>query len=111
MLFLALPLGAEGRPDAASIHVRSNAEFAAAVAALRYRGGTIHLRRHVYRGELVVPSRFGRRLRIVGERGVIVESLLLDRTQHVTVKRVGRDRARHRGRLAQDLPLEAHRAE
>jgi Right handed beta helix region len=88
VLFLALPLGAEGRPEAASIHVRSNAEFAAAVAALRYRGGTIHLRRHVYRGELVVPSRSTRRLRIVGERGVIVESLLLDHTQHVTVKRV-----------------------
>ena len=88
MLFLALPLGAEGRPEATSIHVRDNAEFQSAVAALRYRGGTIHLRRHVYRGELVVSSRSRRPLRIVGERGVIVESLLLDHTQHVTVKHV-----------------------
>jgi hypothetical protein len=88
VLFLALPLGAEGRPEAASIHVRTNAQFEAAVAALRYRGGTIHLRRHVYRGELVVPPRSSRPLRIVGERGVIVEGLLLDHTQHVTVKRV-----------------------
>ena len=83
-----LPLGADARPEAASVHVRGNAEFAAAVAALRYRGGTIHLQRNVYRGELVVPSRSARPLRIVGEHGVIVESLLLDHTQHVTVKRV-----------------------
>ena len=85
MLFLTLPLGAEGRTEAASITVRNNAQFQAAVAKLRYRGGTIHLRRHVYRGELVVPSRSARPLRIVGQRGVIVESLLLDHTQHVTV--------------------------
>ncbi len=80
---VALPLDADA--EIASIHVRNNAEFAAAVAALRDRGGTIRLRRHVYRGELVVPSRSAKPLRIVGERGVVVESLLLDRTQHVSV--------------------------
>ncbi len=73
---------------AGAIQVRNAAEFADAVAALRERGGTIRLRRHVYRGELVVPARSARPLRIVGEPGVRVESLLLDHTQHVSVERM-----------------------
>jgi hypothetical protein len=68
--------------------VRSTAQFAAAVSALRDTGGTIHLRRNYYGGELVVGSRSARPLRIVGERGVRVESLLLEHTQHVSVSRI-----------------------
>ena len=82
---LLLPLGAEA--GGRTIHVRNGAEFAKAVDALRERGGTIRLHRHEYR-ELVVPSRSKRLLRIVGERGVIVESLVLERTRNVTVRRV-----------------------
>jgi hypothetical protein len=70
------------------IHVRNSAQFAAAVARLRDTGGTVRLRRNEYRGELVVPRRSARPLRIVGERGVRIESLLLERTQHVSVGRL-----------------------
>ena len=84
-LVLVLPMGAGA--DGRTIHVRSGAQFAEAVAELRDRGGTIRLHRRHYR-ELVVPSRSTRPLRIVGERGVVVESLVLERTRNVTVRRV-----------------------
>ena len=84
-LVLVLPTGAGA--DGRTIHVRSSAQFAKAVAALRDRGGTIRLHRRHYR-ELVVRSRSTRPLRIVGERGVVVESLVLERTRNVTVRRV-----------------------
>ena len=77
-----------GKADIAAVHVQNGAEFAAAVSALRDTGGTIRLRRNYYRGELVVGSRSARPLRIVGERGVRVESLLLERAQHVSVSRL-----------------------
>lgn len=80
---IALPSSADA--DLASIRVHNSAEFAAALSALRDTGGTIRLRRHDYGGELVVGSRSARPLRIVGERGVRVESLLLEGTQHVSV--------------------------
>jgi hypothetical protein len=70
------------------IHVRNAAQFTAAVARLRDRGGTIRLRHNEYRGELVVPRRSARPLRIVGERGVRVESLSLEGAQHVTISRL-----------------------
>jgi hypothetical protein len=76
--------GAHGRV----VHVRNSVQFAAAVARLRDTGGTVRLRRNDYRGELVVSGRSARPLRIVGERGVRIESLLLERTQHVSVSRV-----------------------
>ena len=85
-LGLVLPAGADA--DIAAIHVRSSAQFAAAVSALRDTGGTIRLHRNYYGGELVVGSRSAKPLRIVGERGVRVESLLLERTQHVSVGRL-----------------------
>jgi len=68
--------------------VRNGTEFAAAVFALRDTGGIIRLRRNYYGGELVVRSRSARPLRIVGERGVRVESLLLEGSQHVSVSRL-----------------------
>jgi hypothetical protein len=86
VLALVLPLGADAGTGA--IQVRNEAQFASAVAALRDRGGTIKLRRGVYRGELVVPARSRRQLRIVGEPGVRVERIVLDRTQRVTIRRV-----------------------
>jgi hypothetical protein len=58
------------------------------VTAFRDHGGTIKLRRNVYRGELVVRARPRHELRIVGERGVRVESLLLDHAQRVSVARL-----------------------
>jgi hypothetical protein len=67
---------------------RDEAGFAAAVAALRNSGGTIVLLPHRYRGELLVPPRSARLLRIVGAPGVRVERLRLDRTQHVSVSDV-----------------------
>jgi hypothetical protein len=89
VLGLVVPLPS-GAADAgtATIRVRSSTQFDAAVRALRKTGGTIKLRRHDYGGELVVGPRSVRSLRIVGEPGVQVESLLLDRTQHVSVSGV-----------------------
>ena len=83
---LVLPLSADA--DMSAIRVRSSTEFETAVAALRETGGTIRLRRNDYGGELVVGSRSTRPLRIVGEHGVRVESLLLEGAQHVSVSRL-----------------------
>ena len=83
---LALPSSADA--DLTTIRVHNAAQFAAAVSALRDTGGTIRLRRNDYRGELVVGARSARPLRIVGERGVRVESLLLEGAQHVSVSRL-----------------------
>jgi hypothetical protein len=89
VLMLAVPLsaGADGA-RVAVIHVRNPAQFAAAERALRVSGGTIRLTRNDYGGELVVGTRSARPLRIVGGRGVHVGSLLLEGTQHVSVRRV-----------------------
>ena len=89
VLGLAVPLSA-GSVDAnaTTISVRSSSQFEAAVRALRSTGGTIKLRRHHYGGELVVGWRSARPLRIVGEPGVRVASLLLEGTQHVSVSRL-----------------------
>jgi hypothetical protein len=86
VVVLVAPLSADA--DVATIHVRNPTQFAKAVTALRDSGGTIRLRRNDYGGELVVGPRSGRPLSIVGERGVRVESLLLERTQHVSVSRL-----------------------
>ena len=81
-----LPVGAHANIE--TVSVRNEAEFARAVSAARETGGTIHLLRHFYRGELVVPARSARPLRIVGGPGVRVERLLLDHTQHVSVEKL-----------------------
>jgi hypothetical protein len=83
---LVLPLGAHAK--VAAIEVRNGAEFAAAVSALRDAGGTIKLSRNVYGTELVVRARPRHRLRIVGEPGVRIESLLLDHAQRVSISHV-----------------------
>jgi hypothetical protein len=70
-----------------TIRVRTEAEFATAVSALRDTGGTIVLLPDTYRG-LVVPPRSGRPLRIIGMPGVRVESVLFDRTQRVSLGKV-----------------------
>jgi len=89
VLGLSVPLSA-GAADAGSvtIRVRNSTQFEAAVLALRETGGTIRLRRHDYGGEIVVGSRSARPLRIVGEPGARIESLLLERTRNVFVSRV-----------------------
>jgi len=71
-------------PSGREIRVRSDAEFAVAVSALRDSGGTIVLLPHVY-GDLVVPPRSSRPLRIEGTHGVRVERILLDLTQNVSI--------------------------
>jgi hypothetical protein len=83
---LVLPLSAGAGTSA--IEVRNGTEFAAAVSALRDTGGTIRLRRNHYGGELVIHARSVNPLRIVGEHGVRVESLLLEGTQRVSVSRL-----------------------
>ena len=85
LVSVVLLLSADADANRNVIHVRNGAEFAAAVARLRDTGGTVRLRRNEYRSELLVPWRSARPLRIVGERGVRIESLLLERTQHVSV--------------------------
>jgi hypothetical protein len=72
----------------ATIRVRSEAEFAAAVSALRDSGGTIVLGPHAYREILVVPARSRRPLRILGSPGARVGRILLDHTQHVSLGRL-----------------------
>jgi hypothetical protein len=89
LLVLVVPLSADAdNAGVATIHVRNTAQFPAAAQALRNTGGTIKLRRHHYDGELVVGTRSTKPLRIIGERGVRIESLLLERAQHVSVSRV-----------------------
>jgi hypothetical protein len=83
LLALVLPAGADG--ETVGIQVQDEPEFAAAVSALRHSGGTIRLRRHVYRGELVVTTSSDHPLRIEGEAGVRVEGLLLDHAKHVSI--------------------------
>jgi hypothetical protein len=65
-------------------YVSSDAQFAAAVAARSFSGGTIVLAPGSY-GELVVPARSSALLRVVGSRRVHVERLLLEGTQHVSI--------------------------
>ncbi len=84
---LASSLVLAGAADARTLHVKSDAQFARAVDQLRVRGGKIVLHPHLYR-KLVVGPRSGRPLRIVGSRGVRVQSLIFDGTQRVTVSRV-----------------------
>jgi hypothetical protein len=88
LVSFALVLSADADASGNVIHVRNAAQFTAAVARLRERGGTIRLRDNAYRGELVVRRRSARPLRIVGERGVRVESLSLEGAQNVTVSRL-----------------------
>ena len=83
----ALFLGAGGDAEAKTIRVKSDAQFARAVKQLRHSGGRIVLRAHLYR-KLVVGPRSRRPLRIVGGRGVRVQSLIFDRTQRVSLGRV-----------------------
>jgi hypothetical protein len=71
-----------------TLWVRSEAQFAAAVSALRYSGGTIVLLPRAYGGQLTVPPRSGRLLRIVGRRGTRVQRIFLDRAQDVSIGRL-----------------------
>ena len=80
--------GAAPHAAATAISVGDEAEFDAAVWALRDSGGTILLRPHVYRRTLVIGPRSPRRLRIVGTRGARVTRVLFDHTQRVSLGRV-----------------------
>jgi hypothetical protein len=71
-----------------TLWVRSEAQFAAAVSALRRSGGTIVLLPHAYGGQLTVPPRSGRLLRIVGRRGTRVQRIFLDHAQDVSIGRL-----------------------
>jgi Right handed beta helix region len=67
-----------------TVPVRSEGEFAAAVSRLASSGGRILLLRGAYR-RLVVPPRAGATLSIDGTPGTLVEHLVLDRVDHVSV--------------------------
>lgn len=84
---LAAFFASAGDASAKTIRVKSDAQFARAVAQLRTSGGRIVLRPALYR-KLVVGPRSWRPLRIVGSRGVRVQSLIFDRTQRVSLGRV-----------------------
>lgn len=83
--FLAASFGSNAQTPA--LRVQSDAQLGAAVSALRDSSGTIVLLPHTY-GELVVPERSARPLRIVGQPGVRVERVLLNGTQHVSLGRL-----------------------
>jgi hypothetical protein len=68
---------------ARTIVVKDQAGFDRAVKQLRQPGGRIVLRPHLYR-KLVLGPRSRRPLRIVGRRGVRVQSLIFEGTQRVT---------------------------
>jgi len=68
----------------ATVQIRSDAELAAAVSRLGPSGGRIVLRPGTYRG-LVVPPRSGATLHLEGTAQTVVERLVLDRTDHVSV--------------------------
>jgi hypothetical protein len=72
----------------ATVWVGSESEVAAAVYRLAATGGHIVLRPGTYRGTLVVPPRSGARLRIDGRPGTLVERVLLDHADNVSVGRM-----------------------
>jgi hypothetical protein len=81
-----LPAGSiDARRTSRTIHVHTEAQFATAVAKLRWSGGTIVLAPRRFRGELLVGPRGWAPLRIVGRRGTHVEQLLLWATRRVSV--------------------------
>lgn len=82
-------VAAAAAPEAGarSIVVRSAAQFASAVDALRSSGGTIVVAPGRYR-TFVVGPRSSRPLRVVGKTGARAERVLLDRTQRVTIERL-----------------------
>ena len=84
LALLALAASAAEPAGAATIRVRTDAQFQAAVAALSSSGGTITLLPGAY-ADLVVPARGTRPLRIVGRPGARVEHFLLRHTQHVAI--------------------------
>jgi hypothetical protein len=79
---LAAPSAVQAGPP--TIRVGDDAQFEAAVASLRNSAGTIVLSRHSY-GDLVVPPRSPRPLRIIGSPGVRVHRMLFDRTRRVSL--------------------------
>jgi hypothetical protein len=86
-LATAAALALAGDADARTIRVKSDAQFQKAERALKRSGGTIVLRPALYR-KLVIGPRSRRPLRVVGMRGVRVQSLIFTRTQHVSFGRV-----------------------
>lgn len=79
----AAVLGLAETAEARTIRVKSDAGFARAERALRRSGGTIVLRPALY-GKLVIGPRSRRRLRVVGMRGVRVQSLIFAGTRNVS---------------------------
>jgi hypothetical protein len=74
--------------SAATIAVRDEAQFQAAVSAFRDSGGRILLLPHLYRAPLVVGPRSPALLRIVGTRGARVQDLSLVNAQSVGIAHV-----------------------
>jgi hypothetical protein len=73
---------------AGTTYVRNAAEFNRAVALDATSGGRIVLLRGRYQDPLLVGRRSTAPLTIVGDRGAIVQSMILDGTRNVTVSRI-----------------------
>jgi Right handed beta helix region len=84
VLAVVLLAAAPAAEPAASktIRVRNDKQLRAAVHRLAGSGGTIRLQPNFY-GQLIVPPRSTRPLRIVGSPGVRVERVIFDRTKNV----------------------------
>ena len=79
-----LPVGQVDAHGPLTIHVRTDAQFAAAVQRLRSSGGTIKLAPTWFRG-LEIGPRGWHQLRIVGSRRTHVEQILLRGTRRVSI--------------------------
>ncbi len=79
-----LPVGRVEAHRPLTIHVRTDAQFAAAVRRLRFSGGTIKLAGTWFRG-LEIGPRSWHQLRIVGTRRTHVEQLILKGTRRVSI--------------------------
>ena len=79
-----LPVGQVDAHGPLTIHVRTDAQFAAAVQRLRFSGGTIKLAPTWFRG-LEIGPRGWHQLRIVGTRRTHVEQILLRGTRRVSI--------------------------
>jgi hypothetical protein len=71
-----------------TIRVHDEAAFGRAVSTLRRSGGTIVLLPHLYRRQLTVTAQPSATLRIVGQPGVRVQSILLHHARNITIGNV-----------------------
>jgi len=85
LAFVVLAVAPAAEPAASkTIRVRNDKQLQAAVHRLARSGGTIRLQSTSY-GQLIIPPRSARPLRIVGRAGVRIEHVVFDRTKNVSL--------------------------